>query len=265
MRTHYLLERLLIKHILGAAIAAFAISGQATVLTFEGATTGANRQLGVAGADSFGPSLLNYGGYDWIGMMVAKPNVSVGRPQQIIGFEEDEGRQVPLTTPVDAGFHRSAQSGDTVAFTQHFSGATSLMAGVKASAGAGNFDFNSVFLTAAWLDNIGVRVTGFRDGVSVYDLNFVVDHDGPTLFNLGFLNIDEIHFTTSGGDFLYANGSRIGDYSNPGRAFSTPILAFDNMDISAAALAVPEPGSLALFGLGVLGLIASRRRTRASS
>ncbi len=254
----------MIRHTLTAcALAALSLTGHATVLTFEGSTlTGANRSLDNDGANAHGPSLIDYAGYDWTGMVVAKPNVAINRPQQITGFVNDpDDGLVRVTTPVDAGFHRAAVSGDTIAYTQSFNGSTSLFASIRAR--TGNFDFNSVYMTSGWRDDIDVLVTGLRDGAAVYTVHLTVGDDAPSLFSLGFTNIDEIQFLTSGGSFLYPNGSGVGSFVNPSNAFSTPTLAFDNMDISAAALTVPEPASYVLFGLALLAAGHATRRNRA--
>lgn len=247
----------MIRHTTAAALAVLSLSSHATVLTFEDSTlTGASRILGSATADAHGPSLLDYAGYAWTGMVVTKPSVSVNRPRVITGIEPDgDGGWEYETTAVDAGFHRAAVSGSTVAYTQSFNGASSLFASIKALDGSPHFDFNSVWLTSGWRGGIDVLITGWRDGLSVYSQNLVIDDDEATKVSLGFLDIDEIRFTTSGGDFLYANGNQVGSYLNPSRAFSTPVLVFDDMDISATvANTVPEPTSFALAAMALLAL-----------
>ncbi len=242
----------------GSALCALAMSASAATLTFEGSTTGANRILDQDGANSFGPSLINYAGFDWVGMAVAKPSVSIGRSQRITGFENDpEDGPIPLTEPVDAGFHRAVVSGDTIAFTRSFSGSTQLFASIAARPGDPNFNFVSTWMTAGWRDDITVNVQGKRDGATVYASEFVVGDDAPVLKTLNFFDVDLVEFRTSGGTFLYPNGDTVGSFLNPSNAFSTPTLAFDDMVISA----VPEPSTYALMLAGVLtlGWVARRR------
>jgi PEP-CTERM motif len=237
-------------------------TAHAQVLTFEGSTTGVNRQLDGIGATATGPSLIDYAGYDWVGMQVNKPLVVVNRPGLItaVTTEEDEGEIVNVytTTPVDTGFHRSAVSGDTVAYIQPFSGST--FGSISARQGQVNFNLFSSYLTAGYRDNIDVSVTGLRGGEIVYNLNLVVGDDGPVLTNFNFLNIDKVEFRTSGGTFLYPNGTTVGTYSNPSGAFSSPLLVLDNLSIAA----VPEPGTWAmlLVGMGLVGAAARRRSIR---
>lgn len=235
------------------------VASHAATITFEGTTTtGATRILDVDGAGIHGPSLIDYAGYDWLGFAVSKPLISVNRPRQITGFELDEGDLIPVTTPVDAGFHRSIVSGDTIAYTQSFGGSSSLFGSIKARPGEANFDFFSTYLTSGWRDNINVTVTGLRDGSTFYTQNLVIGDDAPTLVNLNFLDIDEIRFNTSGGTFLYQNGNSLGSFVNPSNAFSTPVLVFDNMNIAVAA-PVPEPEIYAMMALG-LGLLGWKKR-----
>jgi hypothetical protein len=238
--------------------------GQAQTLGFEGTTLdGRTRQLDVAIADAFGPSLVNYAGYDWLGMYVNKPLVSVNKPSLITGvsFEEDESRMVPVyaTTPVDAGFHRSAVSGDTVAYTQAFGSET--FGSISARPGELNFNFTSVYLTSGWRDDITVFVTGKRGGATAFSRTLTVGDDAPTRFDLNFSNISSIEFLASGGTFLYPNGTTVGSYLNPSNAFSSPVLVFDNLSIAA----VPEPESFAMMlaGLGMLGALVRWRKTAA--
>lgn len=234
-------------------------ASHAATITFEGSTTsGATRTLDAAVASPLhGPSLIDYAGYDWLGLSVSKPLVSVNKPRQITGFELDDGELVPLTTPVDAGFHRSMVSGDTIAYASGFGS-------IKARPGDTNFDFFSTYLTSGWRDNLNVTVSGLRDGSTFYTQNLIIGDDAPVLVNLNFFDIDEIRFSSSGGTFLYPNGNSLGGFVNPSNAFSTPVLVFDNMNIAAAA-PVPEPEIYAMMavGLGLLGW--TRRRQRQSA
>lgn len=256
--------------IVGAAVAWGLLFGVATtagamVVDFEGSTvTGAARNLDMDGANLHGPSLIDYAGYNWVGFSVSKPGVSVNRPRQITGFVNDpEDGPTPLTTPVDTGFHRSAVSGDTVSFLRN-TGGTSLFGSVSSLSGADNFNFLSTYATSAYRDNVTATIVGLRDGVTIYEEIFTLGVAGPMLLQLDFINIDEIRFLSSGGDFLYANGTGIGDFVNPGNAFSSPILAFDDMFITAfAATAVMEPAMTGILGLGLVamgGMMGRRRR-----
>lgn len=242
-----------------AALAALLPAAQAVTLGFEGATTtGANRLLDVDGANAQGPSLIDYAGFDWVGMVVAKPLVSVGRPQRIVGFEVDpEDGPQPVLEAVDAGFHRSIVSGDTVAFTQSFGGATSLFAAVKARPGDVNFNAGSVWLTSGWRGDIDVTVRGLRDGNVVASWTSVVGDAAPVQAILGFTDIDELQFLSSGGTFKYPNGSATGSFFNPSNAFSTPVLVLDDLVVTP----VPEPGEwlMMVAGLAMLAGVARRR------
>lgn len=261
--THNLIRTSLISAVLVTA----ATHMHAEVITFEGTTPlGASRTLDSDAANAFGPSLINYAGYDWVGMQVTQPLVSVGNPRLITGvtFEEDEGRLVPnyTTTEVAAGFDRSIVSGNTVAHTRSFSGST--FGSISARPGDANFDFFGAYLTSGWRDDISVSVIGKRDGASVYTQALTVGVDGPTLFTLNFLDIDSIEFLATGGTFLYPNGTTVGSYLNPGNAaFSTPVLVFDNINIAVTAVPEPETFAMLLAGLGVMGTVLRRRKTTA--
>lgn len=73
-------------------------------------------------------------------------------------------------------------------------------------------DTYKIYLTAGWRDNINCKINGLRDGAAGYNQNLVIGGDDTAT----------IQFLTSGGDFLYPNGTAIGDYRNPTNVFNTP-------------------------------------------
>lgn len=111
------------------------------------------------------------------------------------------------------------------------------------------FDFNGVFLTAAWNDNLNIAVTGSQSGLVLYSETVVVNTSGPTWFNFNFFGIDNLRFDSFGGT---ANAA----YAQYGQGEH---FAMDNFTYNEPRQSVPAPSPLALLTLGLVGLFGARR------
>jgi len=142
----------------------------------------------------------------------------------------------------NSGYCRGRASGDYVGFI----GGT----GTFTRTGNQAFTFNGSYMTAAWMDNMSVEVIGYRNSVAVYTQTKVISDDVATYFAFNYQNIDKLTFRAFGGT----------DAGTPGGGSH---IAFDNFTYNEAVGAVPEPASLALFGMGLAGLALARRRNKA--
>jgi hypothetical protein len=61
------------------------------------------------------------------------------------------------------------------------------------------FDLHSGYLTAAWNDNLQLRVVGYNSGTLIYDQTYTLQATAPTLINFDFLGVTEVDFIPSGG------------------------------------------------------------------
>ena len=109
-----------------------------------------------------------------------------------------------------------------------------------------NFDFLSAYLTAGWNSNLNIEVEGFRGSNLVYDATKIVSPFGSTLFTFNYYNIDPLYFNSFGGEPAFDS---VPEYN----------FVMDNMTIEL----IPEPSSLLLTALGMVSLVAFRRRHRA--
>ncbi len=103
---------------------------------------------------------------------------------------------------------------------------------------ANAFNFNSVYLTAAWYDGLNVNVTGSLAGNIVDTANFTVNTSGPTLETFNWTDINSVTFTTSGGTLHQSAPLGAGRQ-----------LVFDNLTISS----IPVPSAAWLFGSTFIG------------
>lgn len=149
------------------------------------------------------------------------------------------------------------------------------------TAGAGRYSIPSGSSTNFWQVQAGGGGNfSITFGASVAAFGFygidIGDYGGQ--LTLGFSNGQNVVVNNTVG----ANGSTDGSVlffgyiaQNPGEEFTSitfntttgqgDVFAFDNFTIgSAAQVQIPEPGSLALMGLGLAGLAAWRRRRKAA-
>ncbi len=107
------------------------------------------------------------------------------------------------------------------------------------------FNFDGVWLTAAWNDGLNIDIEGYLTGSLVYTQTVVANTAGPIWFQADYLNIDEVRFKSYGG-------------TNHGYVGNGTHFAMDNLTYTV----VPAPGAVLLVGLGA-GLTGWLRRRRA--
>jgi hypothetical protein len=109
----------------------------------------------------------------------------------------------------------------------------------------GLFHFNGVKLGAGWNDGLNIDITGLRDGQEIYSTTVTTDVYGGD-FDFGWLNIDELRFSSYGG-------------SNHGYGGAGDHFVMDNFDFTVA----PGLPAVALLGAAPLvGAVIRRFRKR---
>jgi len=147
------------------------------------------------------------------------------------------------------GYVNGIVSGDQVAFNYY---------GNPAAVSSSQFDFNGVYLTAAWRNGLNITVSGSLNGTLLYSRTITVNTSSPTWFAFNFNGIDSLSFSSYGG----TNAGLLGDNGFGGKTIGDGTqFAMDNFTFIQAA-PVPVPAAFWLFGSGIAGLLgcACRRK-----
>jgi hypothetical protein len=194
-----------------------------TLLTFEDTHT-ANEQ-----------PLYSYGGLGW-------QNVETMNTDRWLRDRE----------PVN-GYVNGAVSPPTVAWVpaDGFSGRAT--ATVSSST---PFAFQSAKLTSAWNDNLLLQVVGYLHGQIIGSQTVTLNPWSPKLVNFNFQQVDQVHFTASGGSL---DPAFYGPNMPPVNIPPAPIFVMDNVTVDVppvipGPLPTPVPE---LSGLSVAVLLAA--------
>lgn len=165
-----------------------------------------------------------YGGLDWIGFNRV---------------------HAPTYHVQDTGYVRGNISAEYTAYTSGSSSSPSTV-----SVGSGTFDFIGMYITAAWQNDLAVYIEGYLTGSTLFSQVFTINDDGPIFTNSNFIGIDTLRIYTVAGV----------DAGTPG---SGKYVAIDNFTINES-ISVPEPASIALLGLGLVGIGFTRKKNNKS-
>lgn len=109
-------------------------------------------------------------------------------------------------------------------------------------ASTGTFSFDGGWFTSAWEDNNVLLIEGFTDGDIFADLSLSVtlSTQAPLFVDVNWSGLQKVRFSTSSWHF-----------------------AMDDLRINEGpATEVPEPLTIGLLGMGLLGVAGARRRRR---
>lgn len=106
------------------------------------------------------------------------------------GFTWDAVGAVHESVYPDSGYNAGVVSGEYVGFN---------VLGETATVTGPVFDFNGVYLTAAWREGLNIRVSGYFEGALLYETTVVVDLYEPTWFDFNYAGVDELVFESFGG------------------------------------------------------------------
>lgn len=144
--------------------------------------------------------------------------------------------------PEASGFQNSVVSSPNVAFNGS--------ADPVSFSSASDITVNSMYLGAGWDNDLTVTIVGKEHGVPVDTTSVIVDTVGPLFVDLGWKDIDEVDFSTSGG-------------VSAGYDYGLEFKIFTLDDLSVTGAVVPEPATWAMLlaGFGGIGaLLRTRRR-----
>lgn len=138
-----------------------------------------------------------------------------------------------------SGYSNGVVSLNNVGFTGHDDPAS--------FSAAQPFQLDSLYIGAGWNDDMSVTITGLRNGSVVGTDTLIIGTQQHVLFApQHWGDIDTLTITPDGG-------------TNHGYAGSGLNVYLDNIAVNA-----PEPGTLAIFGLGLAATVLLRRRTASS-
>ena len=173
-------------------------------------------------------------GFDDIISTVSLANI----PQGYGGLNWNNFGVVHKDRNPNTGYDTGAISGDYPAYNN-----MALPADITAI--TDTFSFDGAWFTSAWEDDNILLIEGFTDddGIADYSLSLTLNTQTPLFLDVHWTGLHRLRFTTSG--------------------LGNTHFAMDDLRINEGPMTeVPEPLTIGLLGMGLLGVAGARRRRR---